>query len=146
MKTRWIDIPVIIFISLALLLLHAHWRFGSVAGALRFSQGYLLLVKDSPARIKHMRPGDKQKVTFTVRNLGSGPITLLGAWTGCYCNIVSGLPTNLSPEEEAEIVVEVYLPYDFRGSHCRWDARLWLDTPSKPVFLSVWCQVSHESI
>ena len=91
-----------------ILLLVGLGRFGSLGGTLAFLQGYALWASPSSCDLGTISRDTPSYALFTLRNLTSRPVTILGAQTDCCCWVSSDLPTTVLPGEEQTLQVQVY--------------------------------------
>ncbi len=84
---------------------------GATAGAVRWVYSSritsLVSVDPSPKFTCYAQRGDIINAVFTVKNVQSSPITLLGATTSCSCTIADGLPLQLDPGKSGKISLKV---------------------------------------
>lgn len=84
-------------------------HLGSWADACAYWQGYALTADPACKSVGTMVPGEKKQVVFTVRNVSSEPVTIVGAQTNCSCLLTNALPLRLAARERGELVLEVAL-------------------------------------
>jgi hypothetical protein len=84
-------------------------RFGSLTDAWRYAQGHRLLVEPSRLDVGEGAPGDSRESSFTVRNLSSAPVRLIGVTSSCECVATDVLPVTIAPRGRATLHVHVHL-------------------------------------
>jgi hypothetical protein len=67
----------------------------------------LVEVEPSPAFTSKAHKGDVIMAVFTIKNVATRPITLLGATSGCSCAVAEGLPLKLAPGETGHVSLRV---------------------------------------
>jgi hypothetical protein len=84
----------------------AHLFFSPSLSALMLGP-QLVSIEPSPKFICTAHKGDVLLATFTIRNVKSQPITLLGATASCSCTVAEGLPLKLDPGESGKVSLKI---------------------------------------
>ena len=135
---RWLRAPVLIAaIGAICLALFGTWRYGSPSAAILVIRGYALAVSPAHQSLAEATAMENVRVPFAVRNLKSVPVTIVGCKTSCRCTGLPDLPVTISAGETIDLFVALAPVMADVGKPLSGHARLYLDIPSPPIFVSV---------
>lgn len=113
------------------LLSMASLYFGSLAAASVWLDGNVLFVEplsDAPVTVP---AGKDTQFVFSVRNISSEQIDVVGVMTSCSCTAIDDLPVSIPAGSERTLTFTVHVPADAESQHLRESAQL-LTAPSGP--------------
>jgi hypothetical protein len=74
-------------------------RFGAIRAGIAYVAGEPVFVDRDVIDFSTMKEGEHYTASFSVRNLSSGNIRLIGSKSSCSCAVVEGIPTVIEPGE-----------------------------------------------
>ncbi len=86
------------------------WAFawcGSIAAAVHFARGDVVLARSYSASCGPILPGQSKTVAFELTNHASVPIRFLGRKTTCSCTVPEPMPFTMQPGESRPFSVEI---------------------------------------
>ncbi len=140
---RWLAIPVLIAaLGAAGLAAYSTWEYGSPRVAMLAFRGYALAVNPANLSLGTLTPGVDVPVLFTVQNLKSVPVTVVGARSSCRCTSVTGLPMVIPPGGFADLGASIAPRLTDAGKNLSGQVHLYVDVPSPPILFSVFAEVA----
>jgi len=91
--------------------------------------------------VKIDRPGDASTVSFTLDNVTSRPVSILGAETSCDCTTLQGLPITIPAHGETSLKFRLTSSAAEAGRRFNSNIKLLLDTPSPVVALEIAAEI-----
>lgn len=82
-------------------------RFGSMGATLAYVQGYAIYVEPRSQDLGILDGDLQYVVSIRLRNLTTGPVTLLGTEPVCCCYVLSELPLTIPAGEQRTIWISV---------------------------------------
>ena len=82
-------------------------RVGNIPLAIRSLEGHHLVVTKSSINVDFSETGERKTVEYTIQNLTSNPINLVGSLCSCSCTVVENLPTLIAPFQSRKVAVTI---------------------------------------
>ncbi len=80
-----------------ILMIVATIRYGTLPNAIDAIRGETLIARPQSRFFGILRPGQKIEAEYSLTNLSSRSVRLLGSRTTCTCTVTSPLPKSLNP-------------------------------------------------
>jgi hypothetical protein len=101
----------LVILVVALVVLSGFYlRWGSIGDGMAWLGGTQLIVGPQEIDLGDVQCGATQELSVRVRNLGGGPVDLIGASTSCGCLTPSGVPTTVAGLGECEVTSRLTVP------------------------------------
>ncbi len=136
--TRAADVLRVAVVGLPLSLLFVLGVPAEVAARIR---GEAFRVDESLLDMGDGRPGDVLTHEVSVMNVSGSPWRLVGGSQDCSCR-VTGLSTQVGPQERSTITIKIRIPADAGPGRFRRPVDVYTDVPEQPMIrLNVSCRV-----
>lgn len=129
-----------LFVALAALLGLGLWStvtLGGIVEGVALLGGRGLYLRQAIIEVGSVTAGEVLYVEFSVQNLTSKPLTVLGARTDCSCAVVSGLPMTLAPRSRGTMQVELTPSPRDLGMEFERRIELYSDYSGESVWLTI---------
>jgi hypothetical protein len=144
---HWLAFPALIAaLGAGALAAYGTWEYGSPAAALLALRGHAVAVKPARMSLGKLTPGVDVPLLFTVQNLKSVPVTVVGARSSCQCTSVTGLPIVIPVGRSADLSASIVPRLADAGKNLAGQVQLYLDVPSPPILFSVFAEVSSSEL
>ncbi len=118
------------------LALAAIFRYGSIGNAIAALRGEVLIVRPETHRFGPVDLGQKVTLEYTLTNVSSAPVRLLGSHSSCSCTVPDRLPMTLRPRETRAVRVRFdapeQIPASAEGTQFHQDVIIYTSDPSRP--------------
>jgi hypothetical protein len=124
----------------------AGWlAFGSAYALPALATGQVVVVDKSVIDVGTVAPGETRTIAFTIRNVTSRAIPIVGARLSCSCVRPVGLPIEIPPGAQRQLVVRVRPSAGQAGKRLRQSSELILGSRGITVPLTVVVNVRDRS-
>ena len=90
-------------------LLAMSYHYGSIRAFIAKCRGETFVVAPEAVDLGTVESSTESSAVFTIRNISSKSIDVVGARTACSCVVASGLPIAVAPGREEEVTFRVYV-------------------------------------
>lgn len=113
----------------------AHWRYGSLAGAVAYLGGHVVQVDNAIRDLGTVKPDQEIEVAFNLVNLQREPLKLVGANANCSCILPPQMPMMLQPLTPTTLTFNFTCP----ASEARFEQEieLYFDGPIPAMLLKI---------
>jgi len=123
----------------------AAFRYGTPAAALGMVRGDVLWPDSRSRFVGRVRLGEASRASFTILNLSSHRVTLMGSTSSCGCASISGLPVDLEPAARYDLWFSVAARPE-EGDQFEHTFTVYHDGSALPLLLTVWGFIEEKPV
>jgi Protein of unknown function (DUF1573) len=98
-----------IFVILLVMVLYVETRFESANDAWLYSRGITVTIDPKIATIDDGKEGESREVEFTIKNMSTNQLNILGVTTSCSCVSSESMPISIEKGGKKSVRVTIHL-------------------------------------